>query len=671
MPRKGIDGVDFGAQNPTSAQSVQDFDITRAPNSGEELYGVVALDSADAWAAPSIPVPIETEEAVTATPGLTASAQVGRSVRTKKSQPLSAQTLGAYLYALLDQFGGTILDALEKLGRRLLFIPRFVGAAFSWAFRELRKVVDKQRAQQKKQAKHERGMLRRELKGIRPYLKKANGNTADWFRRVGVVGRKLAENHRASVGRVLNVVLPVVAAVVLFAYMQSFNDQTYALRVDYQDSTLGYISSEAVFTQAQALAEKRIVRADTAASASALSVRPTFKIERVNITDLQDAKTLSNAIISDSGTNLTTAVGIYIDNDFLCSVKNRSDAESVFDAILAPYRTGEAGTFVDFVEDIRYQEGYYPDESKTMWDASALAKKLATQKATAKYYTIQDKDTKWDIARKNGLTIAQLEALNPKYKSDKEILYPGAKMVISGKVNYIQVKQMKTETRSVDVPFETVYTNNANLFKGQTKTISNGQVGKEKVTEIVTYLDGARVGVQEVERERVAEPVSAKVEKGIKSAYISSSGGSSGSSSSGGGYSVTVSRSGFVWPAPSCHLVSSPYGYRWGRIHTGVDLVRAGGHSSGLPVVASLDGTVEMASWYAAYGNCIVINHGGGYKTRYAHLLSGSMSVRVGQHVTAGQAIGRVGSTGRSSGPHLHFEVIVNGSTRNPLPYIR
>lgn len=131
-----------------------------------------------------------------------------------------------------------------------------------------------------------------------------------------------------------------------------------------------------------------------------------------------------------------------------------------------------------------------------------------------------------------------------------------------------------------------------------------------------------------------------------------------------------------MWPAPACTYVSSPYGWRtlrgYSDFHTGVDLTLPGGGSTGAVIVASLDGTVEsVRRSNSGYGHCIVINHGGGVKTRYAHCLAGSISVSVGQRVSAGQAIARVGSTGNVTGPHLHFEIIINGNTVNPLPYIR
>lgn len=119
---------------------------------------------------------------------------------------------------------------------------------------------------------------------------------------------------------------------------------------------------------------------------------------------------------------------------------------------------------------------------------------------------------------------------------------------------------------------------------------------------------------------------------------------------------------GLAWPAPGA--VTSPFGQRWGRMHTGIDI----GSSTGAPIVAAAAGTVLVAGWGDGYGNTVVIDHGGGVATLYGH--QSSIGVAVGQSVTRGETIGAVGSTGRSTGPHLHFEVRINGSPVDPLGYL-
>lgn len=125
------------------------------------------------------------------------------------------------------------------------------------------------------------------------------------------------------------------------------------------------------------------------------------------------------------------------------------------------------------------------------------------------------------------------------------------------------------------------------------------------------------------------------------------------------------------WPFKVGVAMSSPYGQRWGRLHAGIDLVPG----EGAPIQAIADGTVRIATESGgAYGVTIYIDHvidGQVVTSHYAHMQQGSMQVKAGDKVTVGQVIGRVGNTGRSYGAHLHLEIIINGSTVDPLPWMQ
>lgn len=133
---------------------------------------------------------------------------------------------------------------------------------------------------------------------------------------------------------------------------------------------------------------------------------------------------------------------------------------------------------------------------------------------------------------------------------------------------------------------------------------------------------------------------------------------------------VVHSASGMIWPVPSCRTVTSEYKMRLHpvtgqyKLHTGMDI----GCGSGSAVIAAQAGTVIKASYNVAYGNHVVISHGNGVSTLYAH--NSSLLVSVGQTVKQGQTIARSGNTGYSTGPHMHFEVLINGSPVNPRGYV-
>ena len=132
--------------------------------------------------------------------------------------------------------------------------------------------------------------------------------------------------------------------------------------------------------------------------------------------------------------------------------------------------------------------------------------------------------------------------------------------------------------------------------------------------------------------------------------------------SSTGGTPTVRSSSGFIWPASG--VVTSGFGWRWGRMHEGLDIAA----SYGAPISAASSGTVIYAGWMGGYGNLVVIDHGGGLATAYGH--QSSIAVSSGSQVSQGQTIGYVGSTGHSTGPHLHFEVRVNGAAVDPMGYL-
>ena len=335
----------------------------------------------------------------------------------------------------------------------------------------------------------------------------------------------------------------------------------------------------------------------------------TFEMERVNVNKLCSADVISENLLADSSTEYKRACGIYIDGKLLCATHNESDALGVLDSILAPYEA-KAGddTIVGFVEEIEYIQGYYPENSDIIWDSSKLLETLQSDKSP------------------------------------------------------VRVKTMKTVTRYETIKFDTVKRNTSALYKGTKKTLQKGKNGKMQITELVTYIDSVKTYTATVSEKVVVAPTDEIVQVGTKT---SNYGGSYGSST------------GFIWPTRGAYRVSSYYGYRSASIsgwsyHGGIDIVLGSGSSAGIPVVASASGTVVVAnSGWRGYGHTVVIDHGNGIRTRYAHMYPGSITVRVGQRVYQGQQIGRIGSTGNSTGPHLHFEMLINGRKVNPYPYIR
>jgi murein DD-endopeptidase MepM/ murein hydrolase activator NlpD len=180
---------------------------------------------------------------------------------------------------------------------------------------------------------------------------------------------------------------------------------------------------------------------------------------------------------------------------------------------------------------------------------------------------------------------------------------------------------------------------------------------RDRLATVRSLKQSALADTRETRAEFVQEAESLAAQSAALAATIRGAQQQAGSTGSG-----QPSSAGLIWPCDG--VVTSGFGMRWGRMHEGIDI----GCAYGAPNRAAAAGTVIYASWMSGYGNLVVIDHGNGLSTAYAH--ASSLAVTVGQSVAQGQTVSYVGATGHATGPHLHFEVRVNGVAVDPLPYL-
>lgn len=209
-----------------------------------------------------------------------------------------------------------------------------------------------------------------------------------------------------------------------------------------------------------------------------------------------------------------------------------------------------------------------------------------------------------------------------------------------------------------DVAYDTKVKYDEDKSSSYKKVTTKGVNGEEEVTVRTTFVDGVQTDAVQTDAKTLKEAVDEVVVKGKKSESSSSSNSSS---------SYTTGSSGmFAWPLPYTHTLTSTFGTRWGRLHGGLDISAGGVY--GQPIYASASGTVTFSGGdNSGYGNYVIIDHGSGYTTLYGHC--SSLVAVTGQYVNQGDLIGYVGSTGNSTGPHLHFEIRLNGEKMDPLGY--
>ncbi len=528
--------------------------------------------------------------------------------------------------------------------------------------------------------------MRYERKLIRKRISKSDKRLSLYFKTMRKYFFISLSKHSIFWKTIFNTVFPFIAIALLVVFLNSSNNKCTALEVFYEGKNLGFVENEAVFESGKSLANSLIpLTVTNGQKTKAFGSEPVYKLKRVSPSKLSSDKMICENIIASTDKELVHACGIYIDGEFLCAVKNESDAVSIFESLLAPSkRNASKDKIVAFVEEVNYTQGLYPKES--IWDTLKLRSTLKEPKTKAKYYKIKKGDNAKIIARKHSLSVSKLKALNP--NTDFLKLTVGKKVLVSAESYYVRVKVMRTKTYTTAIKYETEKRESSYYLKGTTKVAQKGRKGKKITTELVTYINGVETYSTVVSEKVITQPIKEVIYVGTKtvSSYIppvhNFTKPSYNSGYSGGYTSVTPSygtgsSTRMIWPTKGAYVLSSRYGYRSASIsgwsfHGGVDIIKSGGHSTGIPVVAAASGTVVSAvSGYSGYGHTVVIDHGNGLRTRYAHMQAGSLTVRAGQRVYQGQQLGRIGSTGNVTGPHLHFEVLRNGSKTNPLAYIR
>ena len=291
-----------------------------------------------------------------------------------------------------------------------------------------------------------------------------------------------------------------------------------------------------------------------------------------------------------------------------------------------------------------------PDQVKLLDQA---LKELKDGKITTKEYTAQANDSWWLIARKNDMKTKEVLAGNPGMTEDSKI-QSGQKIKIVSVSPYLTVMSKGILTSTETITYDVVTTTDTKLASGNTVVKEQGSDGSKAVTYSYIQKNGQNISKQVVEEKVTKQPVTQVVSKGPGLTAVSMASAASRGS---------IRSTGIAWPLRG--PINSPYGSRWGNFHSGIDI----GGGTGSSYSAAASGNVVAAGWGGGYGSMILIDHGNGVMTRYAH--SSKLLVSVGQQVEQGQSIGLVGSTGHSTGPHLHFEVIINGSTVNPSSYLR
>ena len=444
---------------------------------------------------------------------------------------------------------------------------------------------------------------------------------------------------------VVNILLPVAAAVILAVVLLVVCQTNSGVNVIYNGQVIGVVSTEAQANQAIRMVQSRMVLND---GDDPFTFEPTYSIDYVDSTAIMDEYQLADQIIRLSGDAIAEGEGLYVDGRFFGATQDLGTIQPVLDQLLDSQRTGAEDEEVAFAQSVEVVTGLYPTANLQSGEDLAAAIAGTTQEDT--YYTIQDGDTPSGVADALGISYDQLLALNPGCDQPQNFI-SGQQLLVTKAVPVLSVQVTRTISYQQEIPYETETTNSSLYLQGTNKVTREGQNGLADVTARATYINGVEVSRTVISSTTVQEPVNEQVTVGTGTVDVSS--GGSGS---------------FIWPMSG--YVSSEYGDSDGRSsnHRGMDIARYGG-ATGAPIYASAGGRVIYATYNSGgYGRVVKIDHGNGVQTWYAHC--NTLLVSVGDVVAQGQQIATAGSTGNVTGPHLHFEVVVNGVKVNPRRYL-
>lgn len=435
-------------------------------------------------------------------------------------------------------------------------------------------------------------------------------------------------------------VVPLIALGLFVYTVRTVLDYQYVLAVEVEGQVVGYVENEMVFDAARSDLQARIA---TSTSSRDWTVTPAYSLS-VRSGPVLDETHMTDAILQASGDQIQEATALYVDGAIAAITTEGDRLAEALEAIKAPYEDpGNENIRVEFVKDVELVDGIYFTDS--IVDYSEIDALIHGEEQADVYYTVVSGDTPSGIAKKNDITLNELVALNPDILTS---LFIGDQVLVTQSRDYLPVQVVEHRVYTEAIPFQTVTTESNDYSYGTLKVTQEGVDGVKQIESDFYYIDGILQQEVVLNETVLQEAVNKEVIKGTRMPD-----GSIGQLGSGI----------FSWPVPSSYRLSRGFG----GSHYGLDIISY----YGAPIYAADSGVVTTAGsgqehW--SYGICVRINHGNGYQTMYAHM-SGIVVSR-GQSVQKGQLIGFMGSTGRSTGTHLHFEVYVNGTRVNPYNFV-
>lgn len=410
------------------------------------------------------------------------------------------------------------------------------------------------------------------------------------------------------------------------------------LQVYIDDQPVGFVSKRSDFTEVVSNVEN--VVSQVLGYPYSLDVDVSYNIEMFNRKEIIDLKTAERMLFSRIS-EVKQAYVLTVDGEVIGALTDREQIDKILAGFLTAKPGEEAPEKAEFVRDVQVSLQY--TNANNVRSAEELNKALSVNVRDEATYTVQPGDVFGKIAENHGLSMQALADMNPDV--DPDHIKAGQVLVVEEAIPLMSIRTTSTKVTEEAIPYTTEYINDNTLLQGANKVKVKGVDGMKQVTTEIISVDGRTESTRILNEVVLSEPTTEVIRVGTKKRVAT------------GSYII-----------PYHGTISSRFGWRIFRgkydFHTGIDFAGP----KGSLIVASDGGTVTKAGWNGSYGYCVIINHGNGVQTLYAHC--SKLLVKVGDKVAQGESIARVGSTGRSTGPHVHFEIRINGKAVDPAKYL-
>jgi murein DD-endopeptidase MepM/ murein hydrolase activator NlpD len=478
-----------------------------------------------------------------------------------------------------------------------------------------------------------------------------NGNNFDWIHRltekavkkknkwIEQAGTCIKEHRKAVRITIAGIVTTTLIFTAGSAYYKSYDDSLTAYAVMLDGENIGIVRKAGDFEEAVLTLKKEIN--NRFGMEAYIPDKQEWLEVKANDDELNTKFELVTALKNQLEMKVL-ATALVVDGKELLVMADQREVNKLLNEIKSKYVSSEIDyVHIDFAEKVELRDvaADLPD----IWKMDDAIQYLRTGTDEEKVHEVKPGETAWVIAERNGMTVADIEAANPGLNSSR--LSIGDELNLIVPTPHLTVVTKEYAELEEAIPFDTEEVESDSMYKGDRRITVQGEEGWREVKVNIVRENGRRVERELIDEKRLEEPTTRVVAVGTKTRP------------------PTMATGTFINPTRG--RVSSNFGMRNGRRHLGIDVAAP----IGTALKASDAGRVSFAGTSGAYGKLIIIDHENGYQTYYAHM--NSFSVKAGTRVHKDQQIGTVGNTGRSTGPHVHFEIRKNGTPLNPRNFVK